>query len=145
LALAERAWRWLFFHIAVLMLPGGAYFWLVHLAEEVRGFSIYGPSLYWMQMRLRLIRLKLSIPDEGIRRQAAQKNYEKGFFRFVLTRAVTFGSMLFIFNLYLMLRGGSISAPNMETAGLICIGGGILLAIGLWLNLLRVLRRRLYY
>jgi hypothetical protein len=92
----------------------------------------------------RQVRIKVAIGDEGATRRNAQKHYEMGFVRFVLTRAAAFGSALFILNLLLMLRSGGITALKMETAALICAGGGILLGIGRWMYLLRVIRRNRY-
>jgi hypothetical protein len=108
-------------------------------------FSLCGMWLYWPQMRVKRVwRFRVSIADMGIRRIAAQKNYDRGFFRFVLARAAAFGTALFLLNVLMMTRSGGITAPKLETAAVICAVGGILLGIGLWLHLLRLLHKKPY-
>jgi hypothetical protein len=41
--------------------------------------------------RMRVKVAKVTVSYEAMRRQSAQKQYEKGFFRYVLTRAIAFG------------------------------------------------------
>ena len=90
------------------------------------------------------MRVQITIADMEMRRRVAQKNYDKGFFRFVLTRAAAFGSALFVLNVCLMLGSRNMTARNLETAALICVCGGIVLGVGRWLTVLRLLRNKLY-